>query len=90
MTTLVALTEYKVGRNFIRVGHVVKVRPSRPRHRDAFEGKVAAIRADDSGTVQEVDVHGDGSVNWATRTVRPERVERVAQVRGGQPRERKR
>lgn len=90
MTTLVSLTEYQVGRNYIRVGDIVRVRPSRPRRRDGFEAKVAAIRADEAGDVQEVDVHGDGSVNWATRTIRPERIERVAQVRGGERRERKR
>lgn len=88
---LIELMEYRPSgtRNFIRVGDIVKVK-SRPGKRDAFEARVRRICANAQGEVQEIEVVGGRNSKVAIYTVRPERIERVAQVRGGQPRERKR
>ncbi len=79
------------GSNYIRVGDIVKVKPSRPKKRDGFEGRVREIRTDDEGTVTELVIVG-GPVGRATATrfMRPDRIKRVAQTRNGQAREMKR
>lgn len=79
------LTEYRTGRNFIRIGDVVRVRP-RPGRRDGFEARVRPIRADSAGEVSEVEVFGGPAGRSAVRTFRPDRIERVAQTRNGEPR----
>lgn len=74
------LTEYRTGRNYIRIGDVVRVRP-RPGRRDGFEARVRSIRGDDAGEVNEVEVFGGPAGRQAIRTFRPDRIERVAQSR---------
>lgn len=71
------LTEVRLGgRNLLRPGDPVKVRPSATGRRDGYVGKVLAIR--DTPTGVEVDVSG-GPANRApsTRTLRLERLERT-------------
>jgi hypothetical protein len=74
------LDEVRVGRNFIRVGDVVKVK-SRPGKRDAHEG-----------TVRQIQDRGDRIVLQVIASKRFEyhgmdRIERVAQTRNGEKRE---
>jgi hypothetical protein len=72
------LTEIRLGRNFVRVGDVVRVTPSRPRKRDGFTGKVVTIRGTDAGVATHVDV-ADPRHNL--RTLDLGRIRRVAQTR---------
>lgn len=84
MSAFVPVTEWRCGRNFIRLGDTVHVAPSRPRKRDGFDSRVRALRADpDTGAilgVEVVDPHKAGAV----RVVRPERISRRRQTTGGQ------
>lgn len=73
------VTEWRPGRNFVRLGDVVKVAPSKPGKHDGFTGRVTRMVADD-GTVTEVTLGTDRGV----RTVRADRVHRVAQQRHGE------
>lgn len=68
------LPELRMGRNFIRPGDTIKVKPSQPGRRDGFEAKVKRIARNKNDEI-EIDVIGDG--RW--RTVRPERVQRMSQ-----------
>lgn len=78
-------------RNFIRVGDVVKVLPPPDRKASSFEAIVREIDADDeTGEVRCVMVLGGKRGRLMTHHVRPDRIKRVAQVRGGTKRERKR
>jgi hypothetical protein len=79
------LPEYRTGRNFIRIGDIVRVRP-RPGRRDGFEAKVRAILADERGEVTEIEVFGGPAGRHAIRTLRPERIERLAQTCHGEAR----
>lgn len=72
------------GRNFVRLDDEVKVLPSRPKKRDGFMARVKEIKADDEGTVIEVTVVG----GCGFKTVRPDRIQRVAQTKGGAAKER--
>lgn len=76
------LTEFRPAgsRNFIRVGDVVAVAPSAPKRRDGFDAKVVRFDTDSSGAVVAVQVVGPRGF----RTVRPERVRRRQQTRGGE------
>lgn len=68
------MTEYRDGRNFVRVGDLVKVAPSRPGRRNGFVSRVRRIHFDEV-TLQPTGVDVvDGT--GATRTVRPERITR--------------
>lgn len=78
------VTEYRVGRNFIRVGDTVKVK-SRPGKRDAHLARVRRIITVE-GEVVEIEVVGPKGF----RTFLPERIERVAQTKGGEKVARKR
>lgn len=70
------ISQYRVGRNFIRVGDVVRVKPSQGK-RDGFEAKVRVIRADEiTGEVAEVEVFGGRRRHAMIRTFRPERIQR--------------
>ena len=60
-------TEYRTGRNFIRIGDIVRVRP-RPGRRDGFEAKVRAILADERGEVTEIEVFGGPAGRHAIRS----------------------
>ena len=71
---------YRVGRNFIRVGDVVKVRPSRPGKHDGFRGKVRAI-FQEGDAVTRVDVWGGANGGASLRSFTPDRLTRVAQSR---------
>lgn len=77
------LAEYRPAgsRNYVRVGDVVHVRPSRPGRHDGFDSKVLRIRGNQSAGVAGVDV-----VNPATggvHTVTPDRIGRRRQPKGG-------
>jgi hypothetical protein len=84
------VSEYRRGRNFIRVGDVVRVK-ALPGKRDGFEARVRAIAVDErSGEPVEVEVFGGYRGRAMVRTFRPDRIERVAQTRRGERRERAR
>jgi hypothetical protein len=71
------ISEYRVGRNFIRVGDAVKITPSAPRKRDGFVAEVKEIEIDEQGNPKAI--HVIGGKNGAFRAIRPERIKRVAQ-----------
>jgi len=78
-------------RNFVRLGDVVKVLPAPGIKGSSFEAIVKDIDADDeTGEVKVVMVLGGKKGRLALHHVRPERIRRVAQTRGGERRERKR
>ncbi|MGH9166058.1 MAG: hypothetical protein ACRDZW_11195 [Acidimicrobiales bacterium] len=80
-------TRYRRGRNFINIGDVVRVR-SLDRKRNGFQARVRGIRVDRlTGEVAEIEVFGGPPGREMVRTLRPERIERVAQTRAGTPRE---
>ena len=84
-------TEIRQGRNFIRVGDIVKVAPSAPKKRDGFEARVSAIVLDDeTGEVRWFEVRGGSRGRYQFHAIRPDRISRVAQTRSGERRERKR
>jgi len=75
------VNEYRPGRNYIRVGDTVRVRPrvGRP-----FAGRVTEIHADDTGSITEVCVIGGPKGRpVASRTVVPSCITRMAQSRVG-------
>lgn len=84
------INEYRTGRNYIRVGDIVKVAPSAPKKRDGFEARVIGIEADEDGNPVVLQLVGGCRGRVQTRFIRPDRIARVAQVRGGEKRERKR
>lgn len=81
------ITEYRVGRNFIRLGDTVRVLPSKPGRRDGFRATVTRIEALDDGS--PVAVHlgvtltaSGGSRHpqaGMSRVVPPARIERCHQ-----------
>lgn len=75
-------------RNYIRPGDVVKVVPSAPRKRDGFEARVIAIH--DEGFQVVFQVVGGVGGRMHTRFIRADRIRRVAQIRAGERRERRR
>jgi hypothetical protein len=77
----VEITEFRRGRNFIRVGDRVHVKPSRPGKKDGFDSKVRRILANPDGTPQALEVTDPR--NGAIRTLRPERIERRRQAVNG-------
>lgn len=81
MGTATEITEYRVGRNFIRVGDRVHVKPSRPGKKDGFDSKVKRILANPDGSPQALELTDPR--NGATRTLRPERIERKRQTKNG-------
>lgn len=87
---MLKVSEYRRGRNFIRVGDVVRVK-ALPGRRNGFEAKVRAITVDErNGEPVEVEVFGGARGHAMVRTFRAERIERVAQTRRGERRERAR
>lgn len=76
------LQEYRVGRNWIRVGDTVHVKPSRPGRRDGFDSRVLRIRGNQSAGVAAVDVVDPRT--GGVRTLPPERIERKAQTKRGE------
>lgn len=84
---MVKVNEYRQGRNFIRVGDVVRVKPL-PGKRNGFEAKVRAITVDEeTGEPIEIEVFGGYRGRAMVRTFRPDRINRVAQTRQGERRE---
>ncbi len=80
---MVKVDRYRVGRNFIRVGDVVRVKAA-PGKRNGFKATVRAIKVDErTGHVGEVEVFGGPAGRAAFRSFRRERIERVAQSRNG-------
>lgn len=80
------LQEWKLGRNFVRPGDVVRVLPAADLKGSSFLAKVQAIVADEAGDVKWVEVKG-GKRNVQFHAVRPDRIKRVAQTRAGEKRE---
>lgn len=80
---LVKVQQYRTGRNFIRVGDTVKVRATQGK-RNGFKAVVRGIRLDEgTGEVAEIEVYGGPPGHAMARTLRPERIQRVAQSRNG-------
>lgn len=79
------IEEWRVGRNFVRVGDTVKVTAD-PGRRNGYEARVRKIEVDDDGEVTVVHVV---STARGYRSYRPERIERRAQTRGGERVERR-
>jgi hypothetical protein len=80
---MIKVTRYRTGRNFIRVGDHVRVKPS-GRKRDGFRAVVRTIRVDEeTGHVREVEVFGGAGGRAMIRTFRPDRIERLAQTHKG-------
>ncbi len=71
------INEYRVGRNFIRVGDTVRVLPSRPRRHDGFDSKVERIDATD-GVPVGIHVYDP---DRRARVLPPERIARRHQSR---------
>jgi hypothetical protein len=83
----VNIEKYRVGRNFIRIGDVVRVKAA-PGKRNGFTATVRAIKMDErTRQVGEVEVFGGPAGRAMVRTFRRDRIERVAQSRNGQRRE---
>lgn len=72
--------EYRMGRNFIRVGDVVRITPSKPKKRDGGIAKVQKMVE----TTEGVEFHV--AMKDRLRVFREDRVQRVQQVRGGEQR----
>ena len=83
----VRVDSYRPGRNHIRVGDPVAVKPSRPGRRDGFVGPVYSIDADSrTGEIVTVTVCGAPPGRpRAFHALRPDRIARVAKTRAGQP-----
>lgn len=77
-------TEVRVGRNFIRAGDTVRVRPSAPGRRDGYLARFQHAELDDAGNVRWVEVVGGPRGRHATRSLRLDRIERVAQTKHGE------
>jgi len=78
--TTATIPRYRTGRNWIRVGDVVKVAPSKPRRHDGGRARVLAIRSNaDTGDVVGVDVVID--TRPGVRTLTTDRIHRVAQTK---------
>lgn len=76
---MLKVSEYRRGRNFIRVGDVVRVK-ALPGKRNGFEAKVRAVKIDErSGEVVEVQVFGGARGQGMIRIFRPERIQRRSQ-----------
>lgn len=76
------LGEVRFGRNFIRVGDLVRVAPSSPGRRDGFKGKVTRIRAVDGEVTFDVVGARKGRAP-GVHTFWSDRIIRVAQTRAG-------
>ena len=84
---MLAVDEYRRGRNFIRVGDVVRVTAT-PGKRNGFLATVRAIFLDEQTyDVSEVEVFGGPPGRAMVRTFRPERIQRRAQTRNGERRQ---
>lgn len=80
---MVKVQQYRSGRNFIRVGDTVKVKPL-PGKRNGFKAVVRSVKVDEgTGAVREVEVFGGSAGRAMVRTFRASRIERVAQTRRG-------
>ena len=73
----VSITEYRPGRNFIRVGDVVKIVLLNGRKEEAIVKRIIADET--TGEVREIETVTIERRQW--RTVRPDRIIRLAQTR---------
>jgi hypothetical protein len=76
------LTEYRAGRNFIRLGDIVKV--TTPEKGSKLTGRVSRIDGDSDGTVTAVHyvvVKGRPNQIGKSRVSLPDAIERVAQTK---------
>jgi hypothetical protein len=81
--TWTEISEVRVGRNWLRIGDRVRVRPRRAHGRDGFDGRVTRLLRYPDGHV-EVEVRGTRNGRAVTgRTVVLDRVRRRAQTRNG-------
>lgn len=71
------LTKFRVGRNFVHVGDVIRVKPSKPRKRDGFDTSVRRITGNGHGLAVSVEVVDP---NGRLREVYVDRVERRDQT----------
>jgi hypothetical protein len=78
------IEEIRVGRNFIRKGDRVHVKPSRSGRRDGFEGRFLYAEVAD-GAIANVCVFGAPAGRTLVQRFFPlDRIERKAQTRGGE------
>lgn len=82
MSTATEITEYRVGRNFIRQGDRIKVRKGWNGTKNGFESRVLRILANPDGTPSGIEVKWPW--NGSIRTIRPEFIERKRQTKNGQ------
>lgn len=80
MNTNERVDAVRVGRNYIRAGDAVHVKPSSPGKRDGGTGKVHYIEVRPDESIDHFCVTLDGR----TRCLRPERIARMAQTRARQ------
>lgn len=73
-----ALSEIRHGRNFIRAGDLVRVKPSRQGRHDGFLARFRFAREDRGGLYYELHELDSRGRYQACRSIRPERVRRVA------------
>lgn len=80
----VELTEWRRGRNFIRLNDLVRVTPSRRGKHDGGEARVLVMLADPGDSKPSIiHVLREGRHEY----YRPERIERRQQTRNGEARE---
>lgn len=89
--TDVTITEVRFGRNFIRLGDIVRVKPSRKGKKDGFDARVSRLLTNEAGQLIEVEVVEpmgafSGKSFGRLRSFRPDRIERKSQTKNGEPR----
>ena len=75
---MIPITEYRPGRNFIRVGDTVKCKPKVGKSFKAVVTQIA--QRDETGEI-EITVIGGKPGFKAIRTFTPDKIDRVAQTR---------
>lgn len=76
------LTEVRHGRNFIRTGDLVRVKPARSGRHDGFVGKFKYADEDKGGLYYALQELSSGGRHVAFRFIKPERVRRLATTNG--------
>lgn len=75
------LTEIRHGRNFIRTGDLIRVKPSRDGKHDGFLAKFLFAEEDGGGTFYALQELDTGGKPVAFRFTKPERVRRLAMTK---------